>query len=499
LDSRLIELLYLLPDFPIENCLVIDALEDEIAGQLKRRAVNLEIINYQELEKLEPNSRPLIGTFNCSDSPTIFFQKSYKLLSPQGACFAVVKRKNSFSISNGDGKPQFLKKMVTGHGYQDVRLYGICPSLDDPRFVVPLLNNRLTSASLGLYQPSLRKAKIRKGLSYLLGLISLSSLWTPYILIIGSKTAVSDSCGLPGRLAQSFLSEIECALFTGTPGALRKPTLQVMDHAGSILGYAKIAAEPKLEQLLKNEAEILKLLQKSGFRAAEVPRIKACERIHDHTRFLLVSTTKKPFSPGPMKLSEGHLEFLVELFNVFRTESIIGDSPFIHDLYRRFTQIKGQLSSPWKQLLKLAFNEISKINADTIPFGIAHRDFTPWNTYRAGNKLTVFDWEFARKNWPPLIDLLHFIIQQGVVVKKQTPERLLAGILAPHHHEGALILAYLQQIGIPRKLLPRLIIFYLVDIAILYLEKLAESAPASENDLALLTSWNSLLTQILNR
>ena len=64
MDSRLIELLYLMPNFPIENCLVIDSLKDEISDQLKRRAANLEILNYQELEKIEPNSRPLIGSFN---------------------------------------------------------------------------------------------------------------------------------------------------------------------------------------------------------------------------------------------------------------------------------------------------------------------------------------------------------------------------------------------------------------------------------------------------
>ena len=499
MDSRLSEMVYLMPDLPVENCLLIDPVQSALSAKVRRFANDLQIIEFSELDKLAPHSKQLIGNFNQSVSPASFFRKSFNLLDSRGACFAVVNRRNAIdNLIQGALEQRLLAKMVVDCGYQDVRLYGIAPSIADPRLLVPVhKKSRLTAASLGLYQPSLPKAKMRKGLSFILGFVGLARLWTPHILLIGSKAAYSGGSGLNRILAPHYSGGTECALFTGTPGELRKPTLQIMDQRGAILGYAKIAAKPELERLLDNEAKILETLQASRLRTAETPFLLASERLGDQIQIIVLSTTKKPFSSGPAKLTTGHLEFLVELFNGQRKDSKIGNSSFYNGLIRRLTRMDGGLSPSWKQIFEAAIKEISKAIHQSLPFGMAHRDFTPWNTYAADGKLNVFDWEFARKDWPPLIDPLHFILQKGVVVEKQTHLGLSDKILSSNRPEGAFIRTYLHRIGVARKFLKLLMIFYLVDIAILYLEKHSRESAASINDQALLRAWQGLLSGLL--
>jgi hypothetical protein len=42
------------------------------------------------------------------------------------------------------------------------------------------------------------------------------------------------------------------------------------------------------------------------------------------------------------------------------------------------------------------------------PFVITHGDFAFWNIRHSGDRLCVFDWEYAFAGAPPLFDLMHF-------------------------------------------------------------------------------------------
>jgi hypothetical protein len=107
---------------------------------------------------------------------------------------------------------------------------------------------------------------------------------------------------LPSLLRERFGEEIELALFTGTPGYLRKPTIQVTHPSGTILGYCKIGANEETRAVVANEARILKLLSGIDIGTAAVPELVFCGSLQDGTVVLLQSTRKKHLSSAPLIL-----------------------------------------------------------------------------------------------------------------------------------------------------------------------------------------------------
>jgi hypothetical protein len=78
-----------------------------------------------------------------------------------------------------------------------------------------------------------------------------------------------------------------------------------------------------------------------------------------------------------------------------------------------------------------------------LPLAWQHNDFAPWNLFRAGEQLTVIDWEFNR-NWdttragPVLCDLLYFVTYWNNVAQHlYTVEAELAGMRALYFASGS--------------------------------------------------------------
>ena len=55
-----------------------------------------------------------------------------------------------------------------------------------------------------------------------------------------------------------------------------------------------------------------------------------------------------------------------------------------------------------------------------------HADFTPWNMLIENGQLFVFDWEYGRMTYPPMLDRYHFFTQQALHVAHLSPEQLYA-------------------------------------------------------------------------
>ncbi len=59
--------------------------------------------------------------------------------------------------------------------------------------------------------------------------------------------------------------------------------------------------------------------------------------------------------------------------------------------------------------MQLGINICQSLLKDkSLPFGLAHRDFVPWNIYFANNGIFVFDWEYADEQCIPFWDIIHF-------------------------------------------------------------------------------------------
>lgn len=67
---------------------------------------------------------------------------------------------------------------------------------------------------------------------------------------------------------------------------------------------------------------------------------------------------------------------------------------------------------------------IASLSGHAWPVTIEHGDFAPWNLLRTTEGLRAIDWEDARLEGFPGFDLVHFVIQTGVLMHHWTAERV---------------------------------------------------------------------------
>jgi len=106
---------------------------------------------------------------------------------------------------------------------------------------------------------------------------------------------------------------------------------------------------------------------------------------------------------------------------------------WIEEPLTQYTVVRGVNDAEQALFSRMREHAHSLINAE-IPLVWQHNDFAPWNLFRAGDQLTVIDWEFNR-DWertqagPPLCDLLYFLTYWNNVAQRLTTGQAeLAGI-----------------------------------------------------------------------
>ena len=338
--------------------------------------------------------------------------------------------------------------------------YGLIPNAKHPKVIIPLRSKKnLFISAVALYQPSLASAKLLK-----------------------MAVTLAVKCGLSSGLIRSRLyfhendhsirdlfhkKRLHYAISTGAEGPHRKVTIQVMDDQGEILGYIKVSNNSTLDRLLENEEVILKYLSECKLENALLPTVLYHGNI-GAANILVVDTLKGQESRYCSKLCKAHVEFLIELFTKTAKVKVFGKSEFYLGIKRRYNALQNRLPAVWKTKLNQVMTFLHREMGETsIPFGVCHRDFTPWNTFFHNDELYVFDWEYAQRDFPPLLDLLHFIIQDGIIVRKCGAEGLIKKI--SKHQE--LINLYLNSLNLSRNITKALLLCYLLDISLFYMER----------------------------
>ena len=85
-----------------------------------------------------------------------------------------------------------------------------------------------------------------------------------------------------------------------------------------------------------------------------------------------------------------------------------------------------------------------ELDAVTIPCGIMHGDFVPWNTRLDNGRLFAFDWESAAWDVPLLWDAFHFHVQLADLLKRKTGKRFL--LHRSRNNKGCSLLYLLNSI-----------------------------------------------------
>ncbi len=344
------------------------------------------------------------------------------------------------------------------HGSKGVP-YGVVPSTANPRWLVPLKNNATAAASFSLYQPSLARVQFLKKLTLLAARIGMTGM------IFRDRVYFKPEDAAIRHIFNR--NDLQYAVFGGTEGCHRKITVQVMNGRGTILGYIKVSGSAEIDDLLNNEAAILRRLAELKVGEGLYPKVLYNGAVSG-VNIMVIDSLKTIRSKFSSKLSEAHIKFLIEIFQKTAESRGFRESSFYHGLMERVDRLDCMMAKQLKERAQrvLLFLD-SQISEKELPFGLCHRDFTPWNTFFHGTKLYVFDWEYAKKDYPPLLDVFHFIIQDGIIVRKLNPDGLMNKVAA---HQD-LIKMYIDAVGLSVENVTPFLLCYLLDISLLYVER----------------------------
>ena len=231
------------------------------------------------------------------------------------------------------------------------RLFYAFSNADGKRWLMPARNMR---TAMNLYQPSGRHGKLMKGLFPLLHHIPI---------VRNAVYAKKIRCDLNEDFKQLLVKlfheeELEFSIFFGTPCVHQKIT------------------------------DIYLFVQ---------------------------TTTKTQQSKVPHEWSDLHEAYLKEL--QLKTQQTL---PFEEsDYYQTLKDLESHLD--WlplfidKSLITETIIRIAKkFSGKYVIFSAYHADFTPWNMFVENGHLFVFDWEYARMTYPPMLDRYHFFTQTAI-------------------------------------------------------------------------------------
>ena len=184
----------------------------------------------------------------------------------------------------------------------------------------------------------------------------------------------------------------------------------IVNHHGQ---YFHKFAFGKSFKKVKNESSIYNLLQHSQeFQVASLKELHTNER--DTTCYFKL--LNPPVNQNDqIKVIDNLPVILVEFFNSGTIKKTVKLSYYIDNLLKRFNSLKME---PTNNLTRYFEKTQEEHNTETMPLGLVHRDFKPWNTL-LNSKLLIFDFEETVTDGPPLEDLLNYYIDP--VILYQSP------------------------------------------------------------------------------
>lgn len=266
---------------------------------------------------------------------------------------------------------------------------------------------------LQLYQPSGIKGRMLKRLFPLLHRLS------PVRRVIHAETLHRSLISLPTPWGEG----LQYSIFGGTPSVHQKITIQFF-RDNLLLGYAKLTDSEDISLLFKHEQQLLDWLRQRG--VTNIPECLECRKLDGGLWYFLQTTVKTADSVSPAQYTRPHVDFLKILSEKTLTEMPFEESDFAHTL----SLLEGYLHDfpvRMSDALHKAVDEVHRhYDGTRVRFSAYHADFTPWNMFiTPEGGLYVFDWEYGRRSYPPMLDRYHFVIQQAIHVSHLEPAEIM--------------------------------------------------------------------------
>src|SRR5439155_10454927 len=241
--------------------------------------------------------------------------------------------------------------------------FGALPSLNDPRWLIPLRNGRVADRALHLYQPYKLKAKILKTLApLLLGAAPRCILRRQFLT--ASRSPFDLDC-LTAKLTGEPHPLLTFSI--GEPGEYRKMTVQAMRPNAEILGYFKVPLTDTARRRVQHEATMLAQLREFPSLAPHIPEVMFADVWKDE--YVLFQAPVAGMR-GPIRFTAMHLGFLEKLWNAQSCSE--AGTLLVDDVRQRWAHTDGliapRLQALGDEALLIASEQLKSIS---VPCGIS--------------------------------------------------------------------------------------------------------------------------------
>jgi Phosphotransferase enzyme family len=265
-----------------------------------------------------------------------------------------------------------------------------------PRWVLPLAGRRVLRSAMAVYTPvTLRglaawhgaRAVVSCGFGQLLPGQRLSA--RPPLL-----DSVSQLIGIEGGHVAAASS------FDGERGVLC-----VIDDSGRIRAFVKLAWSDQHAESLRRERDTLERLRGMSM-MVRLPRVIFSGELEDVATLVITPVLGRPrLRPGGLSV-----QLVQASATIFRDHA--GRRPLAAGL-----PIDAE-DPEWNRLLGETRAAIEPWAERSVPVGLVHGDFAPWNLLEAGRSIGVVDWEEARFDGLPFWDLWHYAVQTAALTRR---------------------------------------------------------------------------------
>ena len=286
---------------------------------------------------------------------------------------------------------------------------------------------------------------------------------------------------LAGALAQVLgMGDIRIGIAESFSG--NRWVLIVMEPSGRIRAFAKVALSPEQIQSLERERENLRSL--NGVReTVDVPETLYCGALDDHWALVLT----------PIQGRTGLSTWKLDGRRIDAAAAILGPQGERSELAERLPSNEPR-DRGWARRVEGARSLLASRWGRSVPVGLSHGDFAPWNVFVRGSRVGVLDWEAADRRGLPFWDLWHFVVSGLHVAPAAITIRAIRGSLRERGPLTRSLRRYAHRTGVPVETARGVLVLYLT---VSGLELLQEISQGRRDHAEALAHRERLLDEVL--
>lgn len=205
------------------------------------------------------------------------------------------------------------------------------------------------------------------------------------------------------------------SLFMGTIGLNSKAIL----YANSF--FYKIATSESAKMMVQNEYSILKQI---NVKNTELITPKVTSISKDIIQLTDISNKGK----RTKNFTNSHLNTLIEMSNIHKSTIQVRQWKLFQNLKESFEQSSCE-KIPRNITRKLNILIQNCVPNQEVKIHLSHGDFTQWNMFQTGDKISIYDWELASFEKPKGYDYFHYMMQQGILIDRKSWKFIYQDIL----------------------------------------------------------------------